>query len=105
MINVRCENDGIDGVMQYIQSTIPEARFRDQSYRQLVWHVQPDALSISALFQRMEAARTSTAMEDYSISQTTLDDVFIRFANLQRESPNEINTNHQGEIQWDMKKK
>jgi len=95
MINVRCENDGIDGVMQYIQSTIPEARFRDQSYRQLVWHVQPDALSISALFQRMEAARTSTAMEDYSISQTTLDDVFIRFANLQRESPNEINTNHQ----------
>ena len=96
MINVRCEGDGIESVMQCVQSTIPEARFREQSYRQLVWHVAPDALPISVLFQRMEAARAATAMEDYSISQTTLDDVFIRFANLQRETHNELNTNHQG---------
>lgn len=99
MINVRCEGDGAEAVMQYIHSTIPEAQFREQSYRQLVWHIQPDVLPISVLFQRMEAARVSTAMEDYSISQTTLDDVFIRFANLQRDSHNEMNTNHQGKFQ------
>ncbi|KAK4029566.1 hypothetical protein OUZ56_022545 [Daphnia magna] len=85
MINVRCEVETISEVLQCVESLIPEARLRERRSRQLIWHVQPNLLQISTLFQRMEDARTATPMVDYSITQTTLDDVFVRFARLQRE--------------------
>ena len=96
MINVRCEKDTAQEVVQCIQSTIPEARLQEQRHRQLVWHVLPNVLSISAMFHRMEAARASAPIVDYSICQTTLDDVFIRFASLQCETNDETITNQPG---------
>lgn len=114
MINVRCEVNTAGEILQSVQRTIPEARLREQRPRQLVWHVPPNVLPISALFGRMEAVRKTTNMVllgslmqlfyprealylhilkfqvDYSITQTTLDDVFVRFARLQREVDDDI---------------
>ncbi len=43
-------------------------------------------LHLSKVYELMEVARESfDSVEDYSVSQTTLDDVFIHFANQQRE--------------------
>lgn len=62
MINVRCEIETMGDVLQSVQSLIPEARLRERRSRQLIWHVQPNLLQISALFQRMERARAATPM-------------------------------------------
>lgn len=62
MINVRCEVETMGEVLQSVQSLIPEARLRERRSRQLIWHVQPNILQISALFQRMERARAATPM-------------------------------------------
>ncbi len=49
-------------VLQHVQSLIPEARLRERRSRQLIWHIQPNVLQISTLFQRMETARAATNM-------------------------------------------
>lgn len=69
---------------------LPEARLYEHRYRQLIWHVKANTLPVSVLFNCMDAARSVTKMVDYSISQTTLDDVFIRFAGLQREDDEDL---------------
>ena len=42
-----------------------------------------DGHGLSQVFETMEVGRASLEIEDYSVSQTTLDDVFIHFANQQ----------------------
>ena len=47
---------------------------------------------LSSLFRKLETCRSSLGITDYSVSQTTLDTVFCRFANMQdsdREGENE----------------
>ncbi|XP_046463654.1 ATP-binding cassette sub-family A member 7-like isoform X2 [Daphnia pulex] len=95
MISARCEMEYVSDVLQSVQSVIPEARLRERRSRQLIWHIQPNVLSIASLFNRMEAARAATQMVDYSITQTTLDDVFLRFARLQRETNEESDDNNE----------
>lgn len=117
MINVRCEVESVSEILLCVQSAIPEAKLREKRSRQLIWHIGPNILSISTLFNKMEAARATTDMViwsaddakssfldtnvvilqiDYSITQTTLDDVFVRFARLQRETNGKISD--QGQI-------
>ncbi len=81
MINVRCNSNSEDRVLLEIEGTMPEARLREKRNCQIVWHVEPNVLSISTMFLRMEeVSRRNPDITDYSISQTSLDDVFIRFA-------------------------
>lgn len=62
MISARCEVEFISDVLQHVQLTIPEARLRERRSRQLIWHIQPNILSISSLFNKMEDARVATNM-------------------------------------------
>eukprot|EP01136_Pigoraptor_vietnamica_P036668 Opistho-1_new@103574 len=48
---------------------------------------QPSRLSLAKVFSTMEAARSEFGIEDYSLSQTTLEQVFIGFAREQPEEP------------------
>ncbi|XP_046387973.1 ATP-binding cassette sub-family A member 7-like isoform X2 [Ischnura elegans] len=43
-------------------------------------------IKLSAVFRAMEEAREGGVVEDYSIMQTTLEEVFIRFANEQKDA-------------------
>ena len=91
MINVRCHSNSEERVLLEIEGAMPEARLREKRNGQMVWHVEPDVLSVAAMFLRMEEARNSSShLEDYSISQTTLDDVFIRFATHQKEDTDDL---------------
>ncbi len=62
MISARCEMEYVSDVLQSVQSAIPEARLRERRSRQLIWHIQPNVLSIASLFNRMEGARAATQM-------------------------------------------
>jgi len=62
MINVRCEVETVGEVLRSVQSAIPEATLREQRPRQLIWHIKPNLLPISAIFSRMEIARSTSSM-------------------------------------------
>lgn len=47
-------------------------------------HIVDMTLKLSSIFLMMEKARIEFDLEDYSVSQTTLEQVFLNFAKLQR---------------------
>ena len=51
----------------------------------LVYQLPPTGLKLSEVFRILEGGREHLDISDYSLSQTTLDDVFIHFASLQSE--------------------
>lgn len=52
----------------------------------LTYYVPPtDTLKWSSMFGLMETAKKTLHIEDYSISQTSLEQVFLSFAQFQRE--------------------
>lgn len=62
MINVRCEIETVEEVLQSVRRFIPEATLREQRPRQLILHIKPNVLPISDLFSRMESARSESNM-------------------------------------------
>jgi len=62
MINVRCEVETVGEIMHCVQSAIPEAQLREKRSRQLIWHIPPNTLPISTLFEKLEATRRTSSM-------------------------------------------
>ncbi|UYV67349.1 hypothetical protein LAZ67_5000311 [Cordylochernes scorpioides] len=54
----------------------------EQHLNQMEYQLAP-TLPLSIIFRRLQAAKETLDIEDYSVSQTTLDQVFISFAKLQ----------------------
>ena len=51
----------------------------------LVYQLPPTGLKLSEVFRVLEGGKEHLDISDYSLSQTTLDDVFIHFASMQSE--------------------
>lgn len=51
----------------------------------LTFYIPLDAIKWSELFGFMELNRESLNVEDYSINQTTLEEIFLEFAKQQRD--------------------
>lgn len=67
-----------------IAAAVPDAVLVEEQWGQLHYRVPPDAARpISRIFALLEAMRTECGVEDYSLSQTTLEQVFLRFAHEQ----------------------
>ncbi|XP_014662041.1 PREDICTED: LOW QUALITY PROTEIN: ATP-binding cassette sub-family A member 1-like [Priapulus caudatus] len=82
---VRIMGDAPDlGVMmQFVSTNFPGAILKEQHHNQLQYLLNTNSVSLAQLFHTMEAARGPYNIEDYSISQTTLDQVFVNFAKMQ----------------------
>ncbi|ESP00897.1 hypothetical protein LOTGIDRAFT_81234, partial [Lottia gigantea] len=73
------------GVLRFIERKIPEALLKEQHYNLLQYELKTANVSLSNLFTIMEEAERDLAVEDYSVSQNTLDNVFINFVKQQME--------------------
>ena len=49
------------------------------------YHITDPSLSWAQIFGSMERAKTTFDIEDYNVSQTSLEQVFLNFARVQRE--------------------
>jgi len=79
-------------LMEYVSSTFPSSQLKDQHDGLVHYRIERSpGLTWARLFGAVEQARATYDIEDYSVSQTTLEQVFISFARMQRE-PQEINT-------------
>jgi ATP-binding cassette subfamily A (ABC1) protein 3 len=71
---------------QHIESLFPGSTLKDVHCGLVHYHVPRSvAISLARLFGSMEEIRGQFHIDDYSISQTTLEQVFINFARYQRE--------------------
>ena len=75
-------------VANFIRSHFPETQMDDASVTAagtLVCRIPEDAqLTWSKVFQVLESAKSEVDVEDYLLSQTTLEKVFLNFAKYQR---------------------
>ncbi|GIY08391.1 phospholipid-transporting ATPase ABCA1 [Caerostris darwini] len=73
----------MEDVRRFIESTFgSSACLQEQHLNQMEYQLAP-SLSLAFVFQELEQARDRLSIEDYSVSQTTLDQVFISFAKMQ----------------------
>ena len=72
-------------LMQFISSTFPTSKLRDQHHGLVQYQIgRASGLTWARLFGTVEKNRSKYDVEDYSVSQSSLEQVFIGFARMQR---------------------
>ncbi|XP_033096938.1 ATP-binding cassette sub-family A member 2-like isoform X2 [Anneissia japonica] len=67
-------------VKQFFLNEFSDAELKDEHHNMLQYGIMLSNTSLSELFSRLESMKGVLQIEDYSVSQTTLDNVFINFA-------------------------
>ncbi|CAF1119401.1 unnamed protein product, partial [Brachionus calyciflorus] len=71
----------------FMKNNFPTSKIQE-THRNLFEYILPfNDTKLSTLFGRIESNRENLNIKDYSVNQTTLDQVFINFAKLQNEEP------------------
>lgn len=90
-----------DNLIKFMRDTFPHAVVQD-SHQNMCEFVLPFAHTrLSQVFHALEASRNELNIRDYSLNQTTLDQVFINFAKKQKESPFDDNDGSKEETPTD----
>jgi len=93
-LTVRCMGENTQALTNFVQEQISDAILKDSQLNQLQFHLPLKTTKLPSIFSLMESARTkeNLQLEDYSISQMTLDEVFIHFASKQTEETESVET-------------
>ncbi|XP_013414368.2 LOW QUALITY PROTEIN: ATP-binding cassette sub-family A member 1-like [Lingula anatina] len=83
ILRVKGHSPDLQPVMNYIQHTFPNVMLKEKHHNMLQYQLPSQGLLLSYLFGKLESVRQELDIEDYSVNQTTLDQVFINFAKLQ----------------------
>ena len=77
MLDLRVSGDNPDmaPIVQYVLAEFPSAVIKEQHFNMVQFQLGVGATSLAKLFGTMEAARQRFSIEDYSVTQTTLDQV------------------------------
>ena len=67
----------------FIESEFPNSELKDAHIGLVHYQINSTGMSWASLFGTLERAKVQYNIEDYSVSQTTLDQVFINFARAQ----------------------
>ncbi|XP_053393737.1 ATP-binding cassette sub-family A member 2-like isoform X2 [Mercenaria mercenaria] len=70
---------------RFVKHNFPEAVIKECHYNLLQFEMKCQDLSLSYVFSKLEEAQKDLNIEDYSVSQNTLDNVFINFVKQQVE--------------------
>jgi hypothetical protein len=74
-------------IINNLKQRLPHATVREEHNKLIQFRVSPH-ISLHQIFHVLEMLRQelSTILEDYTVSQVTLDDVFINFARIQQDN-------------------
>ena len=64
---------------------LPDAKLQESHHTQLKYQLPIQSTRLPLVFRHMEDLRSIKVIEDYSLTQTTLDEVFVQFASKQTE--------------------
>lgn len=77
------DNDKIEKIIKFMVDTFPGAVLKEAHNNMTQFQLPLQGLKVSNIFSSIESKRNEFGIEDYSVSQTTLDEVFIHFAKKQ----------------------
>jgi hypothetical protein len=82
-------------VINYIKERIPESSVKEEHNKMIHFRV-PTNVPLHKMFSVLEKAREEllNTIEDYTVTQVTLDDVFVNFAKIQQDNQT-IDINHE----------
>ncbi|OPL20194.1 atp-binding 2 cassette sub-family a member, partial [Mytilus galloprovincialis] len=72
-------------VENYIRRNLAEAVLKEHHFNMLQYGIGIDQVTVGDIFRKMEEIEKDLDIEDYSVSQNTLDNVFINFVKQQVE--------------------
>eukprot|EP00092_Neocalanus_flemingeri_P109075 GFUD01140137.1.p1 GENE.GFUD01140137.1~~GFUD01140137.1.p1 ORF type:complete len:178 (-),score=42.29 GFUD01140137.1:275-808(-) len=84
-LTIRCDEGKTIEVIEGIKKMLPQAELKEEHHTQLQYQLPIAETKLPIVFRHMEALRVTGILEDYSLTQTTLDEVFVRFASEQTE--------------------
>ena len=70
-------------LMEFIETKFPGCILKDLHQGMVHYHITDNTFKWAEIFGIMERAKKDFSIEDYSVSQTTLEQVFINFARAQ----------------------
>nr|XP_015839324.1 PREDICTED: ATP-binding cassette sub-family A member 2-like isoform X2 [Tribolium castaneum] len=76
----------ISAVNNFVQKYFPGSELKERYQELVTYHLDnPKSLSLSQMFGTIEASKRQLGIEDYSLGQCSLEEVFLKFAKDQRE--------------------
>lgn len=84
-LTIRCDEGRTIEVIDKIRTLLPQAEMKEEHHTQLQYQLPIAETRLPVVFRHMEELRVLGILEDYSLTQTTLDEVFVRFASEQTE--------------------
>uniref|UniRef100_A0A493T0T8 ATP-binding cassette sub-family A member 2 n=1 Tax=Anas platyrhynchos platyrhynchos TaxID=8840 RepID=A0A493T0T8_ANAPP len=87
MITVRTKSSlNVKEVVRFFNRNFPEAILKERHHTKAQYQLKSDQISLAQVFSKMEQVVDVLGIEDYSVSQTTLDNVFVNFAKKQSDN-------------------
>ena len=82
----RVARDTVDTrpLKQFIEDSFPGSVLKDEHQGMVHYHIRDTNVTWAQLFGTIERVKLNFNIEDYSVSQTTLEQVFLNFARGQR---------------------
>nr|XP_057937662.1 glucosylceramide transporter ABCA12 [Doryrhamphus excisus] len=70
----------VEAITGFMQRQFPSTYLKDQHSSMVEYHVPVAPGGVAAIFDKLECKKSSLQIKHFSVSQTTLDEVFINFA-------------------------
>lgn len=86
--NIKEKQDKIEELIQNLYENVKLKKDSTPTIR--TYHILDKNINLSKLFKQLEDNKTNLSIIEYSIIQTTLDDVFLFFADEGKEDDNDI---------------
>uniref|UniRef100_A0A3P9CRJ2 ATP binding cassette subfamily A member 2 n=1 Tax=Maylandia zebra TaxID=106582 RepID=A0A3P9CRJ2_9CICH len=87
MITVRTKSSSsVKEVVRFFNRNFPEALLKERHHTKVQYQLKSERMSLAQVFSKMEQVVEVLGIEDYSVSQTTLDNVFVNFAKKQSDN-------------------
>ncbi|KAL0979073.1 hypothetical protein UPYG_G00180180 [Umbra pygmaea] len=87
MITVRTKtSSSVKEVVRFFNRNFPEAVLKERHHTKVQFQLKSERISLAQVFSKMEQVVDVLGIEDYSVSQTTLDNVFVNFAKKQSDN-------------------
>lgn len=83
------QQNEVSRIQKFVKDQFPGAVLKEVHCNMLVYQLKLMDIKLGELFEIVEENKKSLKIEDYSISQTTLDEVFVEFAKLQTDGSEE----------------
>ncbi|XP_052335102.1 ATP-binding cassette sub-family A member 2-like isoform X2 [Oncorhynchus keta] len=87
MITVRTKtSSSVKEVVRFFNRNFPEAVLKESHHTKVQFQLKSERISLAQVFSKMEQVVEVLGIDDYSVSQTTLDNVFVNFAKKQSDN-------------------